>query len=584
MPVTIACRHAVLLTLFSTVLTGCTMVVPYRIAGVPTQHIVMVDSNGRLMDPTGSVFCRPERFAEDRARFIKDRPDLVPPPAKPTWTPCNGRFNSIRLLELDRHVGDEFVRNAEPYLDDFFRNMDTWYAENTPPGVRQKRKLIFIIHGGLNTNQTTLHRAQDLSKRLLADGYYPVFINWQSNLFRALWSHLVKVRQGDDFGYKLAFLAPFYLVADVGKGVSRAPILWTSSLGNDFSRLYRAAKRGNVLRVRDEVDDVYKRMRREREMFEQDPNCPVIDIQRGDFMLRWSEGVKANVRYLPTGAVPVRLLANAAGRAATGPWALLPTKYLVAPLLDGFGSSAWEDMRRSAVLGFHTDGSSSDVFGDDPRASGNGGLSRFFMRLEKEIEEDRKTCRQTNGRTCVEWEMTLLAHSMGAIVSNHVLHNFPGLEFRRIVYMAGASSVREYEQSVLRYMKNHPRTHMYHLLLDDLAEVDDQYFFEVPPSGSLLVWVDRFFTRPATLRDRTVGRYDNLIRFLDDTPDELKRRVHVRVFGIGGALKDHEPQSHGAFGDFYGEQPREKKFWDPAFWQTDVAGVDDVDELVGGSH
>ena len=141
------------------------------------------------------------------------------------------------------------------------------------------------------------------------------------------------------------------------------------------------------------------------------------------------------------------------------------------------------------------------------------------MRLEQEIEADRKTCSETNGRTCVEWEMTLLAHSVGAIVSNHILHNFPGLEFRRIVYMAGASSVR---RAILE------RT-CTNLLMDDLAEVHDQYFFEVPPSGSLLVWVDRFFTRPATLRDRTVGRYDYLIRFLDDTPEELKRRVQTGV-------------------------------------------------------
>ena len=574
---TLAFRNAVLLMLCATGLTGCTMVVPYRIAAVPTQHIVMVDSNGRLMDPTGSVLCRPKRYETDRKQLIKDHPEFVPPPARPTWEPCNGRFNSIRLLELDRRIGDQYVYDADRYIDDLFKQMDVWYADHTPRGQRQKRKLVFIIHGGLNTNQTTLLRARNLSNKLLFDGYYPVFINWQSNLFRALWSHLVKVRQGDDRGYKLAFLAPFYLAADVGKGVSRAPILWTASLSNDFSRAFRAAKRGNILRIRDEVDEVYARLRNERACCLDDPSCPAIDIQRGDFKFTWGEGAKANARYLPTGVVPVRMLANATGRAAAGPWALLPMKYLAAPLLDGFGSSAWEDMRRSAVLGFHTDGSSSDVFGDNPRESGDGGLSRFFMRLEKEIAKNRD----------VDWELTLLAHSMGAIVSNHVLHNFPGLEFRRIVYMAGASSVREYEESVLEYMKRHPRTHMYHLLLDDLAEVHDQYAFEVPPSGSLLVWVDRFFTRPATLRDRTVGRYDNLIRFLDDTPDQLKRRVHVRVFGIGGALRNEEPQSHGAFGDFYGEKPREKKFWDPAFWQTDLPGIDDMDdlhELLGGSN
>lgn len=573
-------RRPLLLIATCAVLAGCTFVRPYRIAGMPTQHVVMVDSNGRLMDPTGSVFCHPERVAADNRAFRTRHPELAAPPTAFTWKPCNGRFNSIRLLSLDRKIDGRYVYDADNYLHDLFAQMDAYYAEHTPKGQRQKRRVVFVIHGGLNTNQTSLHRAQDLSERLLRDGYYPIFINWQSNLFRALFRHLVKVRQGDDVGYQLAFLAPFYLAADVGKGVSRAPIIWANSIGNDFGRAYRAAKRGHILHVRDENDVVYDRLRKERQACGADPACQAIDIQHGDFRFTWAEGIKANARYVPTGAVPVRFLAQAVGRTAAGPWAWLPTKYLVAPLLDGLGSSAWEEMRRSALLGFHTDGASSEIFGEDPLESGHGGLSRFFMQLQQHIRQT--SCADGQREGCAEWELTLVAHSMGAIVGNQILMTFPTLQFRRIVYMAAACSVREYEQAVLGYMKNQPATHMYHLLLDDFAEIHDQYAFEVPPSGSLLVWVDRFFTHPSTLRDRTAGRYDNLIRFVADTRPDLKRRIHVRVFGVGRALRDSEPQSHGDFGEFFGEKPREKKFWNPGFWRTDLAGVDDAEELIAG--
>ena len=37
-----------------------------------------------------------------------------------------------------------------------------------------------------------------------------------------------------------------------------------------------------------------------------------------------------------------------------------------------------------------------------------------------------------------------------------------------------------------------------------------------------------------------------------------------------------------AFGEFFGQKPRERKFWDPDFWRTDLAGIDDADELVSG--
>src|SRR5690349_7551455 len=90
---------------------GCSL--GYRVAGVPTQHIIMLDNNGKLVDPTGSIECHPDDNATDNAQFLEDRKkqvaagklgidtaeELVTPPHHYTWKPCNGRvFVALRSL------------------------------------------------------------------------------------------------------------------------------------------------------------------------------------------------------------------------------------------------------------------------------------------------------------------------------------------------------------------------------------------------------------------------------------------------------------------------------------------------------
>lgn len=74
----------------------------YRIAPVPTQHIVMVESTGRLMDPTGVVDCKKDP-PKDEGVFLdeKGRSFTVPLPRHYSWEPCDGSLSRVRNGELD---------------------------------------------------------------------------------------------------------------------------------------------------------------------------------------------------------------------------------------------------------------------------------------------------------------------------------------------------------------------------------------------------------------------------------------------------------------------------------------------------
>src|SRR5207237_8518833 len=122
---------------------------------------------------------------------------------------------------------------------------------------------------------------------------------------------------------------------------------------------------------------------------------------------------------------------------------------------------------------------------------------------------------------------------------------------------------------------------------------------DVPPRGSLLVWIDNFLSNPVTEQERTMGRWRNLFRsgatgepvihrfFAEDGPRNLKSRLHFQAFSVGLGDKQQlrkttfqwnehpvrkdaceradNPLSHGEFTDM--------PYWKPEFWwQPNLAG------------
>jgi len=174
---------------------------------------------------------------------------------------------------------------------------------------------------------------------------------------------------------------------------------------------------------------------------------------------------------------------------------------------------------------------------------------------------------------------------MGTIVLDEWLRR-DLLEQRRqfyanIVYMAAACTVRDFSRSVVPYLVQHradpaasddPRkagTQFYNLMLHPLAELRERdRLFDLPPRGSLLVWLDNFLTDPQTPLDRTLGRWENIIPATDLIPQSVRGQVTLKAFplapyddAVPPGKPDYGPQAHGQF--------RGKPYWCPSFWRSE---------------
>jgi len=270
----------------------------------------------------------------------------------------------------------------------------------------------------------------------------------------------------------------------------------------------------------------------------------------------------------------------------------IPTKLIGSMFIDAFGKSAWEIMLRRTHMLYHTEREffeSQKVVIDEgmpesptSHTKPDGALSVFLRGLQAMVDRN-------GGQDA--WDITLVGHSMGTIVLNQMIREFGlktvvgsdgksattgvALPFNRIVYMAGATTVRDYQDSVFPYLRENRNARAYHLTLHPKAEVRERFdpgipYLDFPPRGSLLVWVDDFLSTPETPLDRTVGRFENIMSAVHNTPDELRGRVHIKAFGAGRDLR--APQKHSDF-------TAHLKFWKPECWWS--PGTDNPPDCYG---
>src|SRR5262249_46576749 len=123
-----------------------------------------------------------------------------------------------------------------------------------------------------------------------------------------------------------------------------------------------------------------------------------------------------------------------------------------------------------------------------------GALYFFFRELSKVIPKYD---------ACDALRITVIGHSMGEIVLNELMENFPDLPYQNIVYMAAAGSIRDFKamtEPVLRRPRC-PDLKFYNLSLHPKAEERDLEEFGFAPIGSLLMWIDDIFETPVTPLD-----------------------------------------------------------------------------------
>lgn len=439
-----------------------------------------------------------------------------------------------------------------------------------------KTNLLIFVHGGMNSRDVGLKHYLDDYKQI--DGYYPVFVVWPSGPWSTYVEHLLWVRQGIKMETKKekAFsllTVPFMLVADLGRAVTRLPMVIANNTRSDFETITPIRKQDRATMVKD-----YQELT---------TNNYHVHIE--DDYSRTLDRLLRDVSYMAT----------------------LPVKYVVSSLIDGLGKGAWDDMLRRTETAYpgrmeewltnrsaavqaqqNTNLAAQNESITPPGQSKkkrkrleryeSAGLPAFFAMLPN--------IRTTNGATP---QITLVGHSMGTIILDRVMRDTK-IDFANVVYMGAACSIEDFSTSVLPYLREHTNTQFYSLSLHPVAEAGEWCLpaADLVPRGSLLVWLDNFLMNPVTEQERTFGRWRNLFRtsatgepvirrFFDNHDSEsLKERLHFRAFSVGmGGPNEMRPEKYQwndhrtpkelkercntplAHGDF-----TEMPYWSTDFW------------------
>jgi pimeloyl-ACP methyl ester carboxylesterase len=220
----------------------------------------------------------------------------------------------------------------------------------------------------------------------------------------------------------------------------------------------------------------------------------------------------------------------------------LPITLVELPFLSGFGTGAWDMMSRRIAQMFAHQIDPQGTFYRDPDNRA-GALREFFETLETNYGANPK---QSEGTAPVN--VILAGHSMGTMVVNRILRDFPTLNYRRIVYLGAAASIDDFMTTVPPYLARSPGTEFIGYSLSVKDEAGEFNWFA--PRGSLLVWIDNIFERGVSPTGKRVGFFlnKNAFRFRQrDGNGDVCERLHFRKFVADEG--ENVPHKHGEFND-----------------------------------
>jgi pimeloyl-ACP methyl ester carboxylesterase len=498
------------------------------------------------------------------------------------------------------------------YLEVMIQRINT----KAPRESDGRRKVLIFTHGGMNRRKGAIVRAAKIAKVLHEKNneYYPISIAWNSEPFSCYGEHLLRVRQGQKrhIVYGLA-TSPFYFLADLARGLSRAPVLWARMAENALTQPAGLLKNSPRAQRYVYAHEVARYRKENSETETKAPEVTKYNIRQSDW--RGGETIAPSVAHT----------------------IFFPTKTVGSLILDTMGTGAWDIMVRRAHELFDSPIRAKDFAevasapGGQDRTKSKDDSDRARIRKITRMVQNRKTHREMPaatrerirremkeiletprpGRRPVDYHarsragfvelllrrleeeekkrgqkysITLVGHSMGAIVSNEMLKRHPKLSFDRIVYLAAACSVKEAQDSVVPYLRTRHEqgrpAHFYNLSLHPVAETSEALGGDpglslgglgvtaagvvLVPRGSLLEWLDDFFTKPVNMEERRLGKWTTAITSVETFPEDLRKYVHLKMFPVGiKETKDDGPipQEHGNFADGEGKV----RFWEPRF-------------------
>jgi hypothetical protein len=411
-------------------------------------------------------------------------------------------------------------------------------------------RVTVFVHGGLNSFQSSL----DTYRSVLAElqnpqsptydpAIFPIFIVWKSGLKSSYGEHLWSIRQGESHPVLAPVTSPLVFCADLLGGLVRAPVIWIRQGYNDW-RTTELVK-GEQWAEHNLVEDHLL------------ANAPHTARVNADKMLRDRRSRPERAWYLFSYVVT------------------LPVKLFASPMIDGFGSKAWDNMLRRTNTMFYQP-VETDIFLELKKQRGRPeaqqkAVEAWFGNFQPGATlRFARHLRDWSRDASLQADIELYGHSMGAIVLNHLLREVPDIRVKRIAYLAPACSISDWQKSVLPYLNSRDGAgaEFYSLALHRMREASERNpgkYADLAPRGSLLNWIDNYFSHPTNIEERTLGSWDNVARIVPQIPTQLRERVHLLSFDAVNT--DHpdyrtlQPQKHGDLDDW--------PFWSLAMlWPT----------------
>lgn len=456
-------------------------------------------------------------------------------------------------------------------------------AVASDPGLH----VVLLFHGALNSKSSGLKAALDHYQQILGDGLaghpdppgetvYPIFVNWEASIFSAYFDHLWRTRQGQRTVAIGPLTSPFVFALDLLKGIVAAPETWAYQLKHRWTAEFpnSSAYARNARSIHERTSRV--------------ANCrqPVAECEQRAVVSISPYSASDEPGYGWTS--PLRFGVGVLGA---------PIQLALSPLVESGGTAAWTNYVR------RTHGAVRNPREFDDRFAGikeEGGLraivkesfddlGRIFGRHREEPEENKRLDWKPTGTLGMLMDgierdfgvdpsrirFTLIGHSTGAIIVNRLIEAYPQFFYERIVYLASAATVDDFSAVVVPYMSDHsgvcdrpseadacPRTRFFSASLDYYAEAREnvKWWLPVIPTGSLLEWLDLYFTSPPSATSRAMGKWENVMATKHIIPEHLRGNVTLTKIEWDAAGM---PRKHGQMNDLLDHWT----FWRQESWE-----------------